>query len=247
MHAFPRAFSQLSNLLLHASTARITVTKITFNNYITRIWLVIFSLQIRRHATRSFTSQNRRESRTSGISTSVSFLVKLESVSRYYDGVTSKRPRPKETHRRLPSSGTVGGSTRASVGPQSHLHLGILAVRQVGLDAGRGGTRGARAAHVPAVVAVMMMVVAGRVVRVVVIVMIEVWWLRGRSRTPVGPLLLLEVAQPLVVALELIAQQRVLLGGVFLVVLEAADAVQPFQVDPTPPPHAHAVHDQMRA
>lgn len=99
-------------------------------------------------------------------------------------------------------------------------------MRQVGLDASRGGTRGPRAAHVSAVVTVMVMMVASRVVRVVVIVMIEMWRLRGRRRTtPVGPLFLLEIAQPLVVTLELVAQQRVLFGGVLLVVLETADAV----------------------
>lgn len=115
---------------------------------------------------------------------------------------------------------------RASVGSQSYLHLGILAVRQVGLDAGRGGTRGARTAHVPTVVTVMVMVVASRVVRVVVIVMIEMWWLRGRRwTTPVGPLFLLEIAQPLVVTLELVAQQCILFGGMFLVVFKTADAV----------------------
>jgi len=145
-------------------------------------------------------------------------------------------------------SGAVGGSVRASVGPQSHLHLGILTVRQVRLDASRGSTRGTRATHVPAVMAVMMMMVAGCVMRVVVIVMIEMRWLRGRRRaTPISPLLLLEIAQPLIVTLELVAQQRVLLVGVLLVVLETADAVQPLQIDPTPPPHAHAVHDQVRA
>jgi len=84
---------------------------------------------------------------------------------------------------------------RVSVGPQSHLHLGILTMWQVGLDAGRGSTRGARAAHVPAMVTVMMMVMTSRVVCVVVIVMIEMWRLRGRCRTtPVsGSLLLLEI------------------------------------------------------
>lgn len=117
----------------------------------------------------------------------------------------------------------------------------------MGLDAGRGGTRGARAAHVPAMVAMMVMVVAGRVMRVVVIMMIEMRRLRGRRRaTPVGPLLLLEIAQPLIITLELVTQQRVLFAGLLLVVFETADAVQPFQVDPTPPPHAHAVHDQVR-
>lgn len=122
-------------------------------------------------------------------------------------------------------------------------------MRQVGLNAGRSGASGTRA-HVAAVVAVMVtVVVAGRVVRVVIVMtVIQMWWLHGRRRaSPVGPLLLLEIAQPLVVTLELIAQQGVLLGGVLLVVLEAADAVQPFQVDPAPPPHAHAVHDQVRA
>lgn len=144
----------------------------------------------------------------------------------------SNRLRPnlssQETRRRLPSSGTVRESARASVGPQSHLHLGILTVRQVGLDSGRGGPRSPRAPHVPAVVAVMMMVMASRVMRVVVIVMIEMRRLRGRRRTtPVRPLLLLEISQPLVVTFELVAQQRVLLGGVLLVVLETTDAVQP--------------------
>lgn len=102
-----------------------------------------------------------------------------------------------------PSSRAVG-STRASVSPQSHFHLGLLAMRQVGLDTGGGGAGRSRA-HVPAVVAVMVMVMARRVMRVVVIVMIEMRRLRGRCRAAtIGTLLLLEVAQPLVVTLELI-------------------------------------------
>lgn len=119
---------------------------------------------------------------------------------------------------------------------------------QVGLDAGGGGAGRARAAHVSTVVAVMVMVMARRVMRVVVIVMVQMRRLRGGGRAgAIGALLLLEVAQPLIVTLQLIAQQRVLLGGALLVVLEAADAVETVQVDPTPPPHAHAVHDEMRA
>jgi len=78
-------------------------------------------------------------------------------------------------------------------------------MRQVGLDAGGGSAGRARATHVSAVVAVMMMVMTRRVMRIVVIVMVEMRRLRGRSRAAsIGTLLLLEVAQPLVVALELI-------------------------------------------
>lgn len=60
----------------------------------------------------------------------------------------------------------------------------------------------------------------------------------------VGALLVLEVPQPLVVALDLVAQRGVLDGGALLVQLEAAGAVQALQVDPASPPHAHAVHDE---
>lgn len=121
-------------------------------------------------------------------------------------------------------------------------------MRQVGLDAGGGGAGRPGAPHVPTVVAVMVMMMARRVMSVVVIVMVEVRRLRRRGGPgTIGPLLLLELAQPLIVALQLIAQQSVLLGGPLLVVLETADAVEAVQVDPAPPPHAHAVHDEMRA
>jgi len=117
------------------------------------------------------------------------------------------------------------------------------------LDAGGSGAGGSRATHVSAVMAVMVMVVAG-VMRVVMIMMVEMRRLSRRRRgcsAAVHSLFLLEFAQPLVVALDLLSKQRVLLGGSFLVVLEAADAIQPVHIDPTAPPHAHAVHDQMRA
>lgn len=58
----------------------------------------------------------------------------------------------------------------------------------------------------------------------------------------VGALLVLELAQPLVVAVDLVAQRRVLHASSLLVVFQAAGAVQPLQVDPAAPPHAHAVH-----
>jgi len=116
------------------------------------------------------------------------------------------------------------------------------------LDAGGGGAGSPRATHVSAVMAVMVMVVAG-VMRVVMIMVVEMGWLsRCRcGRAAVHSLLLLEFAQPLVVTLDLLSEQRVLLGRSFFVVFEAADTIQPVHIDPTAPPHAHAVHDQMRA
>jgi len=140
-------------------------------------------------------------------------------------------------------------SAKASISAQPDFHLGILTVWKMRLDTGGGGAGSPRATHVSAVMAVMVMMVAG-VMRVVMIMVVEMGWLsrcrRGRSAA-VHSLLLLEFAQPLVVALDLLSQQRILLGGSFLVVFEAADAVQPVHIDPTAPPHAHAVHDQMRA
>lgn len=58
----------------------------------------------------------------------------------------------------------------------------------------------------------------------------------------VGALLVLEVAQALVVALDLLAQRRVLDGRAVLVQLQAPGPVQPLEVDPAAPPHAHPVH-----
>lgn len=58
----------------------------------------------------------------------------------------------------------------------------------------------------------------------------------------VRPLLVLEVPQALVVPLDLVSQRRILDGSAFLVQLQAAGAVQPLQIDPASPSHAHAVH-----
>lgn len=59
---------------------------------------------------------------------------------------------------------------------------------------------------------------------------------------PVRSLLLLELSQPLVVALDLLAEQRVLVRRALRVQLESARPVQPLQVQPAAPHHAHAVH-----
>ena len=56
--------------------------------------------------------------------------------------------------------------------------------------------------------------------------------------------LLLELAQPPVVALHLVPQLSVLHHRALVVELEAAHAVQPLQVQPALPPHAHAVEDE---
>lgn len=61
----------------------------------------------------------------------------------------------------------------------------------------------------------------------------------------VRSLLVLKVAQPLVVTVQLFPQDGVLLGGPLFVQLETTDAVEPFHVQPAAEPHAHAVHDQV--
>lgn len=99
------------------------------------------------------------------------------------------------------------------------------------LDGARRPRRGP--AHVVAVVPVVV---------VMVVVVVQVWRLCGRA--PVRPLLLVKVAHALVVTLELVAEQGVLFGGALLVIFEATDAVQPLEVDPSAPHHAHAIHDQ---
>lgn len=62
----------------------------------------------------------------------------------------------------------------------------------------------------------------------------------------VHALVVLELAQPLVVALDLVSQRGVLDGGALLVQLQAARALQLLQVDPAAPPDAHAVHYEPR-
>lgn len=131
------------------------------------------------------------------------------------------------------SSGFVGGYLlAASVSPQSHFHLRILAVGEVGrLDRSRRPGRGS--GHVMAVVTVVV---------VMVVMVVEVRRLAGRA--PVRPLLLVEIAHALVVTLKLVTEESVFFGGAFLVILETTDAVQPLKIDPSTPHHAHAVHDQ---
>lgn len=63
---------------------------------------------------------------------------------------------------------------------------------------------------------------------------------------PVGALVVLKVAQPLIVPLDLVAQDGILLMGTTFVVLQAPDAVQALQIDPATKPDANAVHDEMR-
>lgn len=105
---------------------------------------------------------------------------------------------------------------------------------EVGLDASRGP--GAGSAHVVAVMTVVVMVV--------VVVMVQVR--RLGCSAPVRPLFLLEIPYPLIVTLQLVTEESVFLGCPLLVVLQATNAVQPLQVDPTAPQHAHAVHYEMR-
>lgn len=81
-------------------------------------------------------------------------------------------------------------------------------------------------------------------VMVVVVVMVEV---RGlHASTSVRPLcFIFVVPHSLIVALELLAEGVVFLCGLFLVELEAADAVETLEIDPTAPAHADAVHYQV--
>lgn len=105
----------------------------------------------------------------------------------------------------------------------------------MGLDP--AGGPGASPGHVVPVVSVMMVMM--------MMVVIQVW--RLTRAASIRPLLLLEVSQPLIVTLQLIPEQRVLLGAALLVVLQTPDPVQAVQVDPSSPPDAHSVHDQMRS
>lgn len=62
----------------------------------------------------------------------------------------------------------------------------------------------------------------------------------------VRALLVLEVPQPLVVPLDLLAERRVFYRRPLLVQLQAPRTVQPLKVYPTSPSHAHPVHYESR-
>lgn len=57
---------------------------------------------------------------------------------------------------------------------------------------------------------------------------------------------LLELAHPRLVSFDLLLEDGVLNGGALLVELERGDAVEPFEVHPTLPANADAVHDEAR-
>lgn len=62
-----------------------------------------------------------------------------------------------------------------------------------------------------------------------------------------GLALLLELTEPPVVALDLLAELGVLHHGALLVELEAADPVKSLKVEPAFPPDTHTVEDERGA
>lgn len=88
---------------------------------------------------------------------------------------------------------------------------------------------------VMSVMSVMMMVM-----------MVMIQMRRLDAAAAIGSLLVLEFLDATVVTLELVSKKGVFFSGTLLVVLEASDAVQSVQIDPTAPRHADAVHDQVR-
>ncbi len=58
------------------------------------------------------------------------------------------------------------------------------------------------------------------------------------------PVSVLAVSDLLVDELNVPGEEGLLPGGQLLVQLEAARALQPLQVQPAPPPHAHTVQDE---